>query len=190
MNNLDPMVLIVCLYGIFDEQLRTIAEMDGYKFYLEEVAAWAVRLSCSRPVIVVLCGGKTSSDSTLSEALSVAPFFEALLAKFTCHNPIVIQLEEQSFNTPQNISNALKQTADDIHNGLVRIACDQCRSLKTRIVAWLLCRRAKLTGWIVQGFPREDIHPRSNWLVQLLAGLGYLLPWRLKADLAATGPRK
>ncbi|MBI2589670.1 hypothetical protein HYW32_01440 [Candidatus Berkelbacteria bacterium] len=159
---------IVCLYGVFDNQLRNFTEMAGYRDYLRECAAIVVRETIP---IVYLAGGHTNPKSNFSEAKSVERYFRDHLARNKPENQIKIELEERSVNTPQNIHFSLTRIRLEYpHLREVHIFTDRCRKLKGMALAHHLCFGFRHT---VHGVPRIDTHPNSVWWKQAIQAFCY-----------------
>ncbi|MBI4023151.1 hypothetical protein HY375_03230 [Candidatus Berkelbacteria bacterium] len=186
-------VAIVCCYGVFADQHRTITEMRGYRAYLLGVAQEIIR---RRIRYVVLCGGSTNPAFPVSEALSCRGPLEAFLDLLdpTHARYVAIELEGSSRNTTQNLARGLKLAlaSSPFDPKTVVVFTDRARWPKGWVLAHLLYQR-NVGGLFdhafrfrVVGVPREDIHPNSRLSVQLLQATSYLfLPALVRGELMA-----
>lgn len=157
--------MIVCCYGNYDREHRSVQEMNGYREYLKGVAALIEERS---PGYVVLCGGHTRPELKQSEAASVLPALEELRRD---HYDVTFLLEERSVNTPQNLQLGLDRL---IGTGApldeLVVVSDYVRRWKVKV----LMRRLTSIPWTVVGLNRLDIHPNSTPQRQFLETLKYL----------------
>lgn len=174
---------VVNLYGLYDPELRCGVEMRGYDEYLQACVNRIMELSdglgrASREVAcVVLCGGVTNPRSTISEARSVEPLVKELLNRFLLNADHKVILSEISFNTAQNIHDGLAIITDvrsPVTCDRIIVFCDEPRVAKA--LALVQYYRGKFNISIpleVQGFPRQDINPKSTFPEQLSQALHY-----------------
>lgn len=157
-----PTAMIVCCYGIYDRDLRSISEINGYREYLKGVAALIAQ---RHPKYVVLCGGRIHPGTTESEAASVLPVLEEL--RQGQYN-VRFLLEEESQRTPQKLSFGLDQLikqGQGLHKLIV--VTDYVRRWKVNVLMW----RLTSVPWEVFGFHRQDTHPDNHPHMQLIETL-------------------
>nr|AQS30057.1 hypothetical protein [uncultured bacterium] len=196
--------VVVCLYGIFDDTLRSPIEMKGYWQYLQGVVEFISRLAGVGPgrklggaIVspIVLCGGRTNPATSLSEAESVLPILtQAISTRYQDFRNVSgmigvwpssslthdVLLENKSSNTAQNIHNALEQLLnflgeDRCREGRILFVCDAVRRFPVWVLARHLCDEKGLRFGGVVGLPRRDIHSNSKTWKQVLRGCRYLL---------------
>lgn len=152
--------VIICSYGLYDAEIRTKIEMEGYDEYLFQCKDFILK---NRNVdTVILTGGFTNSrKSNISEAQSVFVHMRKLLPK------INILIEEQSVNSPQNVWEGLKRVGEDMD---VIVICDDWRFRKMQAICRYIGRKKK-KKIEVKSFSRKDIHPNSSYLKQGMQAL-------------------
>lgn len=159
--------VLICLYGLLDASRRTEIEMRGYQAYLSRARQFCLNLLKEGNLDkIVLSGGYT--DPGISEAKSVFPFF----AKYFDKKYLLLQ--EEGVNTTQNIKIGVEFVVANDYSKDVVVICDDHRMMRV----WAICKyyQTQYSEIIlkVKSFPREDIHPNSNFIKQTIASFFYL----------------
>ena len=187
---------LVCLYGLYDHILRTPIELDGYTEYLDALVelyrnnifdkdeVYFVDLMLEEKIpSIILCGGITNKQLEVSEARSV--FLNYGIRKY-----VQVYLEENSVNTAQNIYNGMSRIiARDVNpNKTIYVICDKFRKFKVKMILRRALSLFVNTGTVkVIALKRKDIHPHSNYIYQVFAGLRYLSYWNFVKDANLRG---
>lgn len=225
-------VVAICCYGLFDPgfdfedyqhkreqtklKVRSKIEMEGLVQYLSHCADLITGLQSEGKLRgVVLCGGYTNKAmSHVSEAeTNLQALKQFLKWRRMPVDEINFCLEDESFNTPQNLWFTIKRILgirtklygrdlprisgreagrrcqidlawQQLKDCPVMFVCDSYRNFKLRVLTSILESENRNFQISVKSFPRKDIHRMSSYPRQWLAGLWYLLsPSKLKEDL-------
>lgn len=195
-------------YGLYGYQYRTAAEMEGLIDYFCRCAYYIKTLyERGRLSGIVLCGGFTNPNyPDVSEARTSSWHLLDVLRSFyeLPADSIICCLEEQSFNTAQNIvftgylmTHRDPFTSEELIGAInnnperarelmchkenwhqlshhIVFLCDNYRWLKVQMMVKLA--KSLLQGFRLRviSFPRKDIHPNSSYLKQWEAAVAYL----------------
>jgi hypothetical protein len=143
---------IICCYGIYSKEIRSIVEMEGLTTYYQSIDEYFIE-NHQQYSKIVYSGGYTNKEFGIISECESRP-----VGKFMSGKEMN---ETASLDTLENITYAI-QTArlflDEVTE--ITIFCDTARKNKVIILANELLP----TKWniSVQSFERQDIHPHST----------------------------
>lgn len=119
-------VIVACMFGLYDDELRTLIEMEGLDEYLVQIA-WLIVREYERGGLagVILAGGRTNqAKPELSEAETCAVRLLQLLNDLSevPVQELTVLLEDESFSTAANLWNSTEMISRHMHSH--NLSCD------------------------------------------------------------------
>ena len=157
---------VVCCYGLFDTNLRSAKEIEGYRSYLINV----VRSVIAHPEItsILVCGGRTDPRRRVSESVTVKPIMINMFATFDNKKEVPEITCEEGVNVAQHIEGASERIINRPFSSCI-VYCDRKSHFKAWAIAdYLLPFDCQ---WRIVSFKRKDVHPKNKYILQWLEGL-------------------